>query len=172
VGQHGLDVALHRLVGVVAVDQHEVKRPVIAHDPGEAPRAAVYLHGTDLRALRRVRVERRDMIEIHGDRAVEPRPTSLNPAEELRRGWAVLGALDCHCESDDAVDVGVASALLERVTLHDLRHTYASFAIAAGVNVKALSEYMGHASIVMTMDRYGHLLPGNLANPHSMGFTP
>ena len=52
---------------------------------------------------------------------------------------------------------------LERVTLHDLRHTYASFAIAAGVNVKALSEYMGHASIVMTMDRYGHLLPGNEA---------
>ena len=32
-----------------------------------------------------------------------------------------------------------------------------------GVNVKALSEYMGHASIVMTMDRYGHLLPGNEA---------
>ena len=50
-----------------------------------------------------------------------------------------------------------------RVTLHDLRHTYASFAIAAGVNVKALSEYMGHASIVMTMDRYGHLPPGNEA---------
>jgi len=33
--------------------------------------------------------------------------------------------------------------------------------IAAGVNAKALSTYMGHSSIQVTLDRYGHLLPGN-----------
>ena len=33
--------------------------------------------------------------------------------------------------------------------------------IAAGVNSKALSTYMGHSSITITLDRYGHLLPGN-----------
>jgi integrase len=33
--------------------------------------------------------------------------------------------------------------------------------IAAGINTKALSTYMGHASITITIDRYGHLLPGN-----------
>ena len=33
--------------------------------------------------------------------------------------------------------------------------------IAAGVNTKALSTYMGHASLTITLDRYGHLLPGN-----------
>jgi integrase len=33
--------------------------------------------------------------------------------------------------------------------------------IAAGINSKALSTYMGHASITITLDRYGHLLPGN-----------
>jgi hypothetical protein len=33
--------------------------------------------------------------------------------------------------------------------------------IAAGVNVKALSEFMGHSSITITLDRYGHLLPGS-----------
>jgi integrase len=33
--------------------------------------------------------------------------------------------------------------------------------IAAGVNAKALSTYMGHASITITLDRYGHLLPSN-----------
>jgi integrase len=32
--------------------------------------------------------------------------------------------------------------------------------IAAGVNVKALSTYMGHANIGITLDQYGHLLPG------------
>ncbi len=49
------------------------------------------------------------------------------------------------------------------MTLHDCRHTYASFAIAAGVNAKALSTYMGHSGISMTLDRYGHLFPGNEA---------
>ena len=44
---------------------------------------------------------------------------------------------------------------------HECRHTYASLMIAAGVNAKTLSIYMGHSSIVMTMDRYGHLFPGN-----------
>jgi hypothetical protein len=33
--------------------------------------------------------------------------------------------------------------------------------IAAGINTKALSTYMGHSSITITLDRYGHLLPGN-----------
>ena len=42
-----------------------------------------------------------------------------------------------------------------------VRHTYAAFVIAAGVNAKALSTYMGHASITITLDRYGHLMPGN-----------
>ena len=33
--------------------------------------------------------------------------------------------------------------------------------IAAGVNVKALASYMGHSSVTITLDRYGHLMPGN-----------
>ena len=48
-----------------------------------------------------------------------------------------------------------------RITLHECRHTFASLMIAAGVNAKALSTYMGHANIAITMDRYGHLMPGN-----------
>jgi len=51
-------------------------------------------------------------------------------------------------------------ARLEPITLHECRHTYAAFMIAAGVNPKALSSYMGHASITITLDRYGHLMPG------------
>jgi integrase len=50
---------------------------------------------------------------------------------------------------------------LARITLHEARHTFASLMIAAGVNAKALSAYMGHASVVFTLDRYGHLMPGN-----------
>jgi integrase len=47
------------------------------------------------------------------------------------------------------------------ITPHECRHTFASLMIAAGVNAKALSTYMGHANISITLDRYGHLMPGN-----------
>ena len=50
---------------------------------------------------------------------------------------------------------------LEPLGFHEARHTYASIAIAAGLNAKTLSTYMGHANISITLDLYGHLLPGN-----------
>jgi integrase len=49
---------------------------------------------------------------------------------------------------------------LQPVCLHGCRHTFASLMIAAGVNAKALSTFMGHANISITLDRYGHLMPG------------
>ncbi len=52
---------------------------------------------------------------------------------------------------------------LQPIGLHECRHTFASLMIAAGVNTKALSTYIGHASIAITMDRYGHLMPGSEA---------
>jgi integrase len=52
---------------------------------------------------------------------------------------------------------------LERITLHECRHTFASLMIAAGVNAKALQTFMGHANISITLDRYGHLMPGSEA---------
>jgi integrase len=56
---------------------------------------------------------------------------------------------------------GWEAAALEALTLHEARHTFASLMIAAGVNAKALSTFMGHHSIVITLDLYGHLMPGS-----------
>lgn len=55
---------------------------------------------------------------------------------------------------------GEALREMERLRLHQARHAYASFMIAAGVNAKALSTFMGHSSIKVTFDLYGHLMPG------------
>jgi integrase len=52
-------------------------------------------------------------------------------------------------------------AKLEPIGLHEARHTFASLMIAAGVNAKALSVYMGHSGIAITLDLYGHLMPGS-----------
>jgi integrase len=52
-------------------------------------------------------------------------------------------------------------AELDPIGLHECRHTFASLLIAAGVNAKAITAYLGHASIQTTFDLYGHLMPGN-----------
>ena len=44
-----------------------------------------------------------------------------------------------------------------RVTLHGLRHGYASLALQNGVDVKTVSNNLGHATTAFTMDKYGHV---------------
>ena len=49
---------------------------------------------------------------------------------------------------------------LRHCRLHDLRHTYASLLIQNGESLKYIQEQMGHSSIQVTADIYGHLIPG------------
>ncbi len=51
-------------------------------------------------------------------------------------------------------------AELHALRFHDLRHTCAALLIAQGAHPKAIQEILGHESITMTLDQYGHLLPG------------
>jgi len=46
-----------------------------------------------------------------------------------------------------------------RIRMHDLRHTWATLALRAGVHPKVVQERLGHANIRMTMDTYSHCLP-------------
>ncbi len=54
----------------------------------------------------------------------------------------------------------VARSGLRRIRLHDLRHTYATLGLAAGVPVRVMSERLGHASPDFTMRQYQYVLPG------------
>ena len=49
---------------------------------------------------------------------------------------------------------------LRRIRLHDLRHTYASLLIQQGESLVYIKEQLGHHSIKITVDTYGHLVPG------------
>lgn len=51
------------------------------------------------------------------------------------------------------------AGLPERTRFHDLRHTCAALCIALGAHPKAIQERLGHSSITVTLDRYGHLFP-------------
>lgn len=50
-------------------------------------------------------------------------------------------------------------AELPAIRLHDLRHTSASLALAAGVPMKVVSERLGHSSTAITADLYTHVVP-------------
>ena len=49
---------------------------------------------------------------------------------------------------------------MPKASFHDLRHTHAAMLIRRGVQPKVISERLGHASIKITMDLYGYLMPG------------
>ena len=51
------------------------------------------------------------------------------------------------------------AARLRRVTIHALRHSYASFLIQAGASLAYVRDQLGHSSIQVTVDVYGHLVP-------------
>jgi len=51
------------------------------------------------------------------------------------------------------------AAGLPHFRFHDLRHSYASLALSAGVHPKVVQEMLGHSSIKMTLDTYSHLMP-------------
>jgi integrase len=53
----------------------------------------------------------------------------------------------------------LTQAALPRIRFHDLRHSAATILLATGVNPKEVQERLGHSSIVMTMDVYGHVIP-------------
>ena len=52
-----------------------------------------------------------------------------------------------------------AAGLPAQLRLHDLRHTCAALLIELGAHPKAIQERLGHSSITVTIDVYGHLFP-------------
>jgi integrase len=55
----------------------------------------------------------------------------------------------------------LADAKMPKIRFYDLRHTHASLLIAEGVHPKKIAERLGHSSIKLTMDTYGHLFEGS-----------
>jgi integrase len=56
----------------------------------------------------------------------------------------------------------VTKARVQKITPHDLRHTCASLAVSAGVNVLALQRMLGHTSAEVTLDTYSDLFDDDL----------
>ena len=97
---------------------------------------------------------------VFGRTAVEP----FEPSTVRRRAlaaWDVHNARELAEAEREAREVDPAR-LLAPIALHEARHTCASLLIASGANAKVIQAVMGHATIGMTFDTYGHLMPGGL----------
>jgi integrase/predicted RNA-binding Zn-ribbon protein involved in translation (DUF1610 family) len=53
----------------------------------------------------------------------------------------------------------VKNSMLPMIRPHDLRHTYATLALRAGIHPKVVSERLGHATVAITLDIYSHAIP-------------
>jgi len=90
--------------------------------------------------------------------------------EALAKGWGELPERVFLNEAGGVIDEGnlrgrvfykaLARAGLRRIRIHDLRHTFASLLIQNGESLAYVKEQMGHSSIQITVDTYGHLVPG------------
>ncbi len=54
----------------------------------------------------------------------------------------------------------LSKAEMRRIRFHDLRHTFASLLIQNGESLAYIKDQLGHSSIKITVDTYGHLIPG------------
>lgn len=60
------------------------------------------------------------------------------------------------------MEIVQSGAALPSISPHDLRHTYATLTILRGVKVEVVSRYLGHASVLITLSIYRHVLPEEL----------
>lgn len=49
------------------------------------------------------------------------------------------------------------------IRLHDLRHTCATLLLSRGVSPRMVMDILGHSQIAVTMNTYGHVIPGHAA---------
>jgi integrase len=143
---------------------------------------AVALRVTDVEFLRRRLAVSANAVQLGVDHAVGP--TKGRKARSVPVPAFVLDELSAQCtgKARDALvfaapdggylprpksDGGWFASAVRRagaqaITPHDLRHTCASLAVAAGVNVLALQRMLGHTSAKMTLDTYADLFDDDL----------
>jgi integrase len=143
---------------------------------------AVALRVRDVEFLRRRLTVSENAVQLGSDHAVGP--TKGRKARSVPVPEFVLDELSLPCRGKAAGDLvfpgpdggyllrsnpargwftgAVKRAGVQPITPHDLRHTCASLAVSAGVNVLALQRMLGHAKASMTLDTYADLFDDDL----------
>lgn len=81
--------------------------------------------------------------------------------DTFNKSWFIFGGLTplSHTTLRRKADEAMAAAGLKHITIHGFRHSHASLLINGGMNIKLISERLGHASVTETLDTYTHMFP-------------
>jgi integrase len=94
---------------------------------------------------------------VFGDTSTKP--FQSDPANKrARKAWAIAR------KREDHQNTTPTGERIRPIGLQDCRHTAVSQMLDAGITIDKVSKFIGHASITITIDRYGHLLPGGEAD--------
>lgn len=170
---------VHRLAD--ASGQHRALVLVLAYC-GVRWGEAVALRVRDVEFLRRRLSVSENAVQLGVNHAVGP--TKGRKARSVPVPAFVLDELSMQCQGKAVADLvfpgpdgrylprpkssagwfaaAVTKAKVQKVTPHDLRHTCASLAVSAGVNVLALQRMLGHTSAKITLDTYADLFDDDL----------
>lgn len=130
---------------------------------------------------RMLRVTHQLVTPARGAPALQP-PKTLSSARSVPLADVVLEALSAHLAAHGAGELGLVvhqpdgrplarnrmgdvwraatkAAGCPGVRYHDLRHTFASTLLSQGVSIKAVADWLGHASPTVTLSTYAHLMP-------------
>ncbi|HTW42902.1 MAG TPA: site-specific integrase [Solirubrobacteraceae bacterium] len=100
---------------------------------------------------------RKDTDLVFGRTPTKPFASST-VTKRARRAWAAARERENHQNTSPATD------RIRPIGLQECRHTAVSQMLDAGITIDKVSKLMGHASITITIDRYGHLLPAGEAD--------
>lgn len=90
--------------------------------------------------------------------------------DEFTGSWFVFGGIRPLSETTITVkkDDALNKAGIHRITLHQFRHSCASYLFEIGAKPTAVQQYLGHSKLSTTMNIYTHLYPEDLMNIHEI----
>jgi integrase len=113
---------------------------------------------SDLLSKRRADALRREM-----EKPADERRDAATVVNEVMDGWLFQTSLGAQIDPSNLRKLFnrlLIDAKMRRIRFHDLRHTFASLLLQNGESPAYVKEQMGHSSIQVTVDIYGHLVPG------------
>jgi integrase len=113
---------------------------------------------SELLSKRRAEALRKEM-----EKPAEERRDAATVVNEVMEGWLFQTPVGTQIDPSNLRKLFnrlLTDAKMRRVRFHDLRHIFASLLLQNGESPAYVKEQMGHSSIQVTVDIYGHLVPG------------
>ena len=135
--------------------QHKLKEPKTKRGRRHV---SLSKHARDVMVDHRKRMD--DEGNVGGQVFCDRKGGFLRKSNVTRRNFARIIRRANDVEAIQAQEDGRTPVVLPSIRFHDLRHTCASILLQKGVDVKVVSERLGHETIQITLDTYAHFMPG------------